>query len=80
MLDQVAEQLGGGVEHLVAQLALVIDALLCNRRTDTREAAGKQKGVAAAAPRGSHDTQTPGGQRWSTKEHSHTHTLAIPFL
>ena len=29
VLDQVTEQLGGRVKHLVTQLALVIDAFLC---------------------------------------------------
>lgn len=33
VLDQVTQELGRRVKHLVTQLALVIDAFLCKRRT-----------------------------------------------
>lgn len=32
VLDEVAEELGWGVEHLVAQLTLVVNAFLCKRK------------------------------------------------
>lgn len=31
MLDEVTEELGRGVEHLVAQLTLMVDAFLCKK-------------------------------------------------
>lgn len=37
VLDEVAEELGWGVEHLVAQLTLVVDAFLCKKSVWVRQ-------------------------------------------
>lgn len=44
MLDEVTEELGRGVEHLVAQLTLMVDAFLC------KENHGQSRTLHATSP------------------------------
>lgn len=63
VLDEVTEQLGRGVEHLVAQLALVVDAFLCKEAGRQRPRTGSRQQPAPRDPGRLPGPQNQGGVR-----------------